>query len=193
MGERTPAGEHGAVTHRMRDGLWRALGALAAAIVLAGVSELYLQVFPPQDYLTFLGEASPLTGNFTAHPVFGATYRSWEAFCAENAERMRPFLPPAPIDDASPIWAFFGNSFVQAPGMLADRARGRVHDRRIFSLGRNEDLFVRLAQIEMLLEHGMRPERIFIALMPVDLLLLGAQPLATIHVTAKGAVTAFLP
>jgi hypothetical protein len=88
-----------------------------------------------------------------------------------------------------PIWAFFGNSFVQAPGMLADRSRERVRDRRVFNLGRNEHLFVRLAQITLLLDRGLRPERLFVALMPIEMLGIGSQPLSTIYVSSRGALT----
>jgi len=73
--------------------------------------------------------------------------------------------------------------------MLADTARESVHDRRIFNLGRNERIEVRFAQIAMLLDHGFGPERIFIEVMPPDLIGLGEQPLATYHVTTRGAVT----
>ena len=39
------------------------------------------------------------------------------------------------------------------------------------------------------LDNGLRPERIFVELMPVDTLGLGTQPLQTIHVTPQGALT----
>jgi hypothetical protein len=163
-------------------------GALAAGLLL-GVTEVYLRQFPPGEHHAYLGEASPLTGIFLPDKDFGVTYRSWEAFYADNAERLRPFFPPRENPDSRRVWAFFGNSFVQAPGMLADRARELVGNRRVFNLGRNEHLFVRLAQIKLLLQKGFVPERIFVLLMPVDMLALGVQPLRTIYVTSQGALT----
>jgi hypothetical protein len=161
---------------------------LAAGLLLV-LAEGYLRLFPPRDLHQFLGEESPLTDVWKADPDFGVTYRDWDAFAAQNAERLAPYLPLKNNPDARPTWAFFGNSFVQAPGMLADHARARVTDHRIFNLGRNELLQVRFAQVKLLLEHGLEPERIFVTLMPPDLLLLGPHPLQTMHVTARGAIT----
>jgi hypothetical protein len=169
------------------------LGCVLAVALLAGFAELFLRLFPPHDLDPYLGEDTPLTGIYRPDGDFSVTYRSWDAFRADNAERLREFLPFEADRDGRPLWAFFGNSFVQAPGMLADTARAGVPDRRIFNLGRNEHLFLRLAQVKLLLEHGMKPERIFIELMPVDVVPMGSQPLATNHVTARGALTYLLP
>jgi hypothetical protein len=171
---------------------WFIGGITAALILIGGAAELYLGAFPPQDFQAYLGESSPLTANYIADHSFGVTYRDWDSFYSENADRMRSFLPVDGNSSGRPLWAFFGNSFVQAPGMLADLARDQIPERRIFNLGRNELLFVRLAQIRLLLERGLKPERIFVELMPVDMLSLGEQPLATILVTSKGALT-YLP
>jgi hypothetical protein len=165
------------------------LGSLLAVGLFGGLAEAFLRLFPPLDLQPYMGEASPLTGGYAPDEDFGVTYRSWDVFCRENAERLEPYLPLEGHADSRPTWAFFGNSFVQAPGMLADHARATVADRRIFNLGRNELLFIRFAQIKLLLEHGLKPERLFVELMPVDLLSLGRQPLSTLQVTGRGALT----
>jgi hypothetical protein len=72
--------------------------------------------------------------------------------------------------------------------MLGDTTLASVPDHRIFYLGKNERLEVRLAQIQLLLEHGLEPERLFTVVMPPDLLTLGEQPLATYQVTGRGAI-----
>jgi hypothetical protein len=165
------------------------LGCALAVALLAGLAEAYLRLFPPGDLHPYLGEASPLTGPFVPDDDFAVQYRSWDDFAADNAEGLRDFgpLPTSPGD--RPVWAFFGNSFVQAPGMLGDTARANVRGHRIFYLGKNERLEVRLAQVRLLLEHGLEPERLFVVVMPPDLLALGDQPLATYQVTARGAIT----
>lgn len=166
------------------------LGAALAAGLLAGLAEGYLRLFPPQDLHPYLGNHSPLTGLFAPDADFGVRYRSWDDLRGDYAERLAAFGPLHPTSaDARPIWAFFGNSFFQAPGMLADTARESVHDRRIFNLARNELLEVRFAQVKLLLDNGLEPERIFIELMPIDLTRLGEQPLATLQITARGAET----
>jgi hypothetical protein len=169
-----------------RNVAWSVLGGLLAAALLAGLAEAFLRNFPPRDLHPYLGESSPLTGPFAPDDDFGAGYRSWDTFRADYSERLDQL---GPLDDARPTWAMFGNSFVQAPGMLADTARDRLTDHRIFNLGRNEHLIIRLAQIRLLLERGFRPERIILLLLPLDVAMLGEQPLATVHVTARGALT----
>jgi hypothetical protein len=170
-----------------RRAAWSVVGGLLAAALLAGLAEGFLRLFPPRDLLPYLGESSPLTGPYAPDYNFGIGYRSWDAFCTDYAERLDQL---GPLDhDARPTWAMFGNSFVQAPGMLADTARARMTDHHIVKLGRNEPLVIRLAQIKLLLEQGLRPERVVILLLPLDAAPLGEQPLSTIQVTAHGALT----
>lgn len=165
---------------------WRfALGCVLAVTLFAGFAEGYLRLFPPRDLHPYLGESSPLTGIYRPDGDFGITYRDWEALAADNDDRLREYLPFESHAAGRPLWAFFGNSFVQAPGMLADTARQALPGTRVFNLGKNELLPLRLAQVKLLLENGLRPERIFVALMPVDVLGLGEQPLATQRVTAR--------
>ncbi len=168
---------------------WFVLGAALAAAFLLALAEGFLDLFPPSDLHPYLGEASPLTGLCVPDEEFGATYRSWEALAADNATALRRYLPFRERFASRKPWAMFGNSFVQAPGMLADTTRQVLPEQPVFNLGRNEPFALRLAQAEMLLDHGLEPERVFIELMPVDLVPLGEQPLATLHVSACGALT----
>src|SRR5262249_40576873 len=114
------------------------LGFVLAIGLLGGPGEVYLRCFPLRDFYTYRGEKSPLAGHFIADPEFGVSYRSWEALHDDYAARLGEWGPFQTSADDRPIWAFFGNSFVQAPGMLADTARGHLTDHRIFNLGRNE-------------------------------------------------------
>jgi len=175
------------VTPRLRVESWAAvIGFVAAVALLAALAEGFLRWFPPTEQEPYIGDASPRQGPFVGDRTFGVSYRSFDAFAAVNAERLQPFLPLG--TPGAPLWAMFGNSFVQAPGMLGDTLRERVPERRIFYLGRNEDLPVRFAQVALLLDHGLRPERVFVVLLPLDLAGLGVQPLATLQVTSHGAL-----
>ena len=185
----TPSAESTRGRRRWKRAGLTVCGALAAVACLGCLGEAYIRFFPPRDSLTFLGEASPLRGPFAPDADFGVGYRSWQAFRDDNP-RLQTYLPFDSSADARPTWAFFGNSFAQAPGMLADAARARLSsDRQVFNLGRNEHLCVRLAQVRLLLENGLKPERVFIVLMPLDAAALGPDPLASLHVTARGALT----
>src|SRR5438105_2547266 len=89
------------------------LSALAATVVLVGLAllgELFLRAFPPKDLQPFLGEQSPLTGVFVPDAEFGAAYRSWEAFRADNADRLAEYLPLDRTGESRPVWAMFGSS-----------------------------------------------------------------------------------
>jgi hypothetical protein len=165
-----------------------AVGFLLAVGLLTSLAEGYARYFPPVDLYPFLGDASPAQGIYRADPDFRVTYKSWEAFHLDNAARLNLYLPFSKFAPGPKLWAMFGNSFIQAPGMLADHARVLVPDHCVFNLARNENLLIRLAQIKLLLEAGMQPERIFIELMPVDLAVLGEEPLSTVQVNARGAL-----
>lgn len=166
------------------------VGFVAMSVALAALAEVFLRSYPPRDLHDYLGDESPLAGPLAPDDRAGVRYASWQSFAASNAEglqRAGQLTPTA--QDSRPVWAMFGNSFVQMHGMLADTARKAIPSRRIFNLGRNEHLLVRLAQVRLLLEQGLRAERIFIVLLPLDTALLGPQPLETIRVNNKGALT----
>jgi hypothetical protein len=163
------------------------LGCGLSITLLLGLAEGFLQLFPPTDLKPFLGEKSGLVGHYKADPEFAVTYRSFQAFADDNGRGIKRFQSEARAGGPRPVWAMFGNSFVQAPGMLADTARRRLGDRVIFNLGRNEPLCVRFAQIKLLLDNGLKPERVFIAILPIDMPL--DQPLNSIQITSQGALT----
>jgi hypothetical protein len=164
-------------------------GFVAALALVLALAEGYLRWWPPNDLFPFLGDEAPLAGPFKPHPHFGLTYRSFAHFQEDYRLVLEEFGRLDRIVDPRPIWAFFGNSFIQADGMLAHQACRFLPAKRVFFLRRNENLEVRLAQIELLLANGMRPERIFIALLPVDMGGIGPQPLDTVLVNSRGAMT----
>jgi hypothetical protein len=163
-------------------------GFVLASGFLVFLAEDYVRFFPPVDLYPFLGDRSPAQGIYAPDPDFRVTYRSWQAFHDDNKVRLDLYLPFSKFAAGPKLWAMFGNSFIQAPGMLADHTRVLAPDHCVFNLARNEHLLVRFAQIKLLLEAGMQPERIFIELMPVDLAGLGEQPLSTVHVNRQGAL-----
>jgi hypothetical protein len=167
----------------------RSLGFAVAFLGLLAVGELYLRCFPPREFQTYLGDSSPLTGPFESDPAFGVRYRDWQTFVNDYRDALTPHLPFPNPDSSMKLWAMFGNSFVQAPGMLADTARQELPDRRVFNLGRNELLFVRLSQIELLLENGLKPDRVFVAILPLDLWAFYLHSLAQTEANERGAIT----
>ena len=170
---------------RLRRSAALAAGVAFASLTLLAASEGFLRHFPPRDFRPYLGDDSGLTGPSRAGDRFGVRYRSWDAFEGDYRERLGELREAS----GSPrCWAMFGSSFVHMRGQLADTARATLPDRPLFNLGRNELLFVRAAQVELLLDRGMRPERVFFVLVPNDLSPLTTHSLSQIHVTPGGGI-----
>jgi hypothetical protein len=163
-------------------------GLLSAAAVVFAAGELYLRAAPPGDLAQYLHQGER-AGPFRPDARFGVQYCSLDALAADN--------PPGRLDqyrvlfdnpDAPPTWAFFGSSFAQAPGMLADTTRELVPQRVTFNLGKNEPLAVRLAQAAFLLESGLKLQRIFLVIIPLDVHLFAQHALDQYRATPSGAL-----
>jgi len=156
---------------------------LAGALLLG---ELFSRFFPPADLQPFLGDVSKLTGIYRPDPAIAVAYRSVDDFRADYRDRLKELeIPGLPRR----TWLWFGSSFVQAPGMLGDLAQSDKPDVRMFYLRRNAWLPVRVAQLRVLLEDGMRPERVIFVLVPMDVLSLARKPLDMVVVNSRGAIT----
>lgn len=156
-------------------------GAVLALAAVLAAGEAFLRAFPPADFVPYLAEDSGLAGPYRADDRLGARYRSWEAFADDHPGR------PASVESPR-CWAMFGSSFVHMRGMLADTARAELPGRPVFNLGRNEPLFVRVAQIEAMLDHGERPERVFFVVIPHDSSPLAKHSLSQVRVTPQGGI-----
>jgi hypothetical protein len=163
-----------------------AAGFAVAAIALIAIGEVALRAAPPRNVQPYLAD-DDTPGPFRSDPIYGVQYKSWQAFHDEYWEELIPheklFTEPKPT-----TWAMFGSSFVHATGMLADTTRKFVPNRHVFNLGRNEFVYVRAAQIELLLENGLKPERILFALMPLDISVLARHTFAMVHAGKNGAL-----
>lgn len=146
-------------------------------------AELVARFQPPQDLRLYRDDDT--TGIYRPDPVLRLDYHSFAGFEKENAMALQRL---GALDDPRATWLFFGNSFVQAEGMLGATAQAALPEKRIFYLGRNEILPLRVAQARLLVAHGLRPERIIFTLLPNDFLGLGVQPLETMRVSPRGAL-----
>ena len=59
----------------------------------------------------------------------------------------------------------------------------------MFYLRRNEPINLRVAQARLLLENGLRPQRLIFVILPIDVMVLGSHSLSSIYVTDRGAIT----
>jgi hypothetical protein len=170
-----------------RKGLAAAGGLLLAVAAVLGAGELYLRLAPPADLEPYRPDADR-AGPFRPDPKYGVQYRSLEALAADNPGRFEPYRHLLNSPSAPPTWAFFGSSFAQAPGMLADTSRALVPQRLTFNLGKNEPVPVRLAQAEFLLDSGLAPERIFLVVIPLDVYSFALHGLDQYRATPGGAL-----
>jgi hypothetical protein len=154
-------------------------------LVLLAIGEGGLRIAPPRTVQPYLVDDDRL-GPFKSDPHYGVQYRSWDSFRDDYKDGLKPheilFTPNPPKS-----WAMFGSSFVHADGMLADTTRKYITNRHVFNLGRNEFLYVRAAQIELLLENGLRPERIVFTMQPLDAAVFAHQTVSMVHAGPNGA------
>ena len=161
------------------------LGAFAAILAFLLAGELFLRLAPPDDLRPYLGAASGLEGPDVADPVLGADYRSYDAFAASYSERLQQL---AADNRGRPVWAMFGNSFVQAVGMLGDTAQDALPQHQIFHLKPTADLSQGSPVSPCCLQNGLRPERVFFFHLPIDILGIALDPAASVEVTPGGAI-----
>jgi hypothetical protein len=172
---------------RGRARLQFAAGFAVAVIALIAIGEVALRAAPPRNVQPYLAD-DETPGPFKSDPVCGVQYKSWQAFHDDYWEELIPHEKLFTADPPPKTWAMFGSSFVHATGMLADTTRKYVPNRHVFNLGRNEFVYVRAAQIDLLLEHGLKPERILFALMPLDISVLARHTFAMVHAGPNGAL-----
>lgn len=162
-------------------------GFAVALALLCAAGEAYLRIAPPANLQDYLPE-SDRTGPFAFDARYGIRYRSPEALqddCPHYA-LVRKF---AEMPNPPPCWAFFGNSFVQMPGALADTARTQQSKFAVVNLPRvTTPAPIRFAQAEMLLETGLKPARAFFAFIPLDAHTFELHSLSQMRVTPGGAL-----
>jgi hypothetical protein len=112
-------------------------------------------------------------------------FRSFEDFRKLNAAMLQKL---GPLDSDKSTWLLFGNSFVQGPDNLADTAQRALPDIRIFALRRQVELPLRAAEARLLLANGLRPQRIFFVMFPIETLQVGRRPLSFIEVHPDGSM-----
>jgi len=150
------------------------------------IGEAFARLSLPRDIRQHFGQDATQERIYKPDPVLGADFRSYDDYRALNAAGLSRL---GPLELRKPTWLLFGNSFVQGAGHLADTAERMLPDIRIFALRRFVDLPLRAAEARQLLSHGLRPQRIFFVMQPIDQLQIGKRPLSFIEVNAEGAIT----
>ena len=150
------------------------------------IAEAYLRLFPVKDIQVYLGEDSPLTGFYKPHDEFGVTYESWEAMSRDNMLTENMFETHINGSDSRPLWIICGSSFAD---MLKSDMQEVIQDKWIAKFHRHKVILpLQIAQLQMLLDKGIHPQKIYFVLLTLEGGVLAEHPLTTRYISSKGAL-----
>jgi hypothetical protein len=159
------------------------IGVLIGLCVPMIFGEAYVRLRPPADIQEYLGDESPLKGIYRPDPVLGADYRSIDDYHPTEAP---PFAEIRPLN-VPQTWLFFGNSF--AFGMSVTAKKEMPSHRILFFREAKDRLHLRVAEARMLLENGLKPERMIFTLISGEIAAYVNLPLSSVYVNRGGAIT----
>ncbi|MDZ4286417.1 MAG: hypothetical protein U0984_00570 [Prosthecobacter sp.] len=159
------------------------VGVLLGCLLPLVVGEFFIRLRPPEDIKVYLGDESNLTGIYQPDPVLRASYRSVDLYKPFEAPKLADIKP---LNTEEPTWIFFGNSF--ARGLSASmRARLKTH-RILFFRESKDELHLRVGQLRLLLENGLKPDHAFFTLIPSEVSQYVMRPLDWVYVNRQGAL-----
>jgi hypothetical protein len=167
-----------------RTGRLRLVVGIAIGLLLPLVAgEAYVRLLPPADLKPYLGDSYSRSGIYRPDPVLRVDYRSPDDFVpSDGTPRLRD-LKPLNVDRT---WLFFGVSF--AGGMSRWAGNSLPSHRVLFFRETGDEFHMRVAQARLLLENGLRPERMFFPVIPVEFARYVLRPLSWVDVTRQGSI-----
>jgi hypothetical protein len=167
-----------------RTGRLRLVAGIVIGLLLPlAAGEAYVRLLPPADLKPYLGDSYSRSGIYRADPLLRVDYRSADDFVPTQAPPLRNLKPL----NVERTWLFFGVSFAWGMSRWADKS---LPSHRVFYFRERDDEFhIRVAQARLLLENGLRPERMFFPLIPVEFARYVLRPLSWVDVNRYGAIT----
>lgn len=172
----------------MNDRIAKRTGWLVAAGVIAGLvlplalGEAYLHIRPPQNIRPFLDGDPSLKGAYRSDPILRMAYRSPELY--EPAET--PKLTQTPKTSDKPTWVFFGVSF--GWGIYDAAAKSMPSHRILFFREINDRLNMRVQLARMIVDYGIKTERLVFVLIPLEIARYTETPLSYFNINANGKI-----
>ena len=168
-----------------RTGRFRLVVGIVIGLLLPLVAgEAYVRLLPLADLKPYLGDSYSRSGVYRPDPVLRVDYRSPDDFVPfDGTPRLRD-LKPLNVDRT---WLFFGVSF--AGGMSRWAGQSLPSHRTLFYRENGDEFHMRIAQARLLLENGLRPERMFFPMIPVEFARYVLRPLSWVDVNRYGAIT----
>lgn len=163
---------------------WLVAGVALGLIVPLLAAEAFLRLRPPEDLIPYLGDELSQSGIYKPDPVLRVDYKSIDDYIPYETPPLRELEP---LNSEQPTWLFFGNSFARG---LSASVRPRLTTHRVlFFREAKDELHMRVAQFRLLLENGLKAERAFFTLIPIEAARYAVRPLDWVYVTRDGAIS----
>lgn len=161
-----------------------AVGLVAGLALPLLAGEAYVRFQPPEDLEPYLGDQSSRSGIYRPDPRLRVDYRSIDDYVPYDTPRLADITWP---DPSQPVWLFFGNSF--ARGMSAAVRAALPSHRVLFFREAKDEFHLRVAQARLLLENGLRADRMFFTLIPIEFARYVLRPLPWVYVNSHGSIS----
>lgn len=157
-------------------------GVIAGLLLPLALGEAFVRLRPPENIRQFIDGDPSLKGSYKSDPVLRVGYPSPELY--------RPFEAPKLSEIAKtsdrPTWTFFGVSFALG---LSNTARETMPSHRIlFFREANDRLNMRIPQARMIIDYGIKSDRLIFVLIPLEIARYTETPLAYFNVNAQGRI-----
>jgi hypothetical protein len=159
-----------------------AAGVIAGLVVPLALGEAFMRLRPPENVRQFLDGDPALKGAYKSDSVLRMNYRSPDLYRPAEAPRLAEISKSSP----KPTWMFFGVSF--AKGISETAHRVMPSHRILFFREINDRMNMRVQQARMILDYGIKAERMIFVLIPLEVARYTETPLSYFNVNEKGAV-----
>lgn len=159
-----------------------AAGVVLGLLLPLALGEAFLRVRPPENIRQFLDGDPILMRHYRSDAVLRMNYRSPDSYRPTEA----PPLAQIEKSVSKPTWAVFGVSFGKG---ISETAREMMPSHRIlFFREANDRLNMRVQQARMILDYGIKVDRLIFVLIPQEIARYTETPLSFFNINADGAV-----
>lgn len=165
-----------------RTGWLVAAGVVAGLVLPLALGEAFMRLRPPENVRQFLDGDPTLKGAYQNEPVLRMKYRSPDLYQPAEAPKLAQISKSSP----NPTWMFFGVSF--AKGISETASRVMPSHRVLFFREINDRMNMRVQQARMILDYGIKADRLVFVLIPLEIARYTETPLSYFNVNEKGSV-----
>jgi len=159
-----------------------AAGVVLGLLLPLALGEAFLRVRPPENIRQFIDGDPALQRHYRSDPVLRMKYRSPDLYQPAEA----PPLAQIEKSVSKPTWAVFGVSFGKG---ISETARRMMPSHRIlFFREVNDRLNMRVQQARMILDYGIKIDRLVFVLIPLEIARYTETPLSAFNINKDGAV-----